>query len=96
MVDALSRSVKIIHLEAVSTCETNVEERVKNAQETNEFFKTVTSYLKKDPTWLKYEGYQMIDEGLLTYRNILYIPSCDDLKRFIMDELHKRPYNGHP
>ena len=21
---------------------------------------------------------------------------CDDLKRFIMDELHKRPYIGHP
>jgi hypothetical protein len=38
----------------------------------------------------------MIDGGLLTYRNRLYIPDCDDLKRFIMDELHKRPYIGHP
>jgi hypothetical protein len=38
----------------------------------------------------------MIDEGLLTYRNRLYILDCDDLKRFIMDELHKRPYTGHP
>jgi hypothetical protein len=25
----------------------------------------------------------------------LYIPECDDLKRFIMDELHKRSYIGH-
>jgi hypothetical protein len=33
---------------------------------------------------------------MLTYKNRLYIPSCDDLKRFIMDELHKRPYIGHP
>jgi hypothetical protein len=38
----------------------------------------------------------MIDGGLLTYRNRLYILDCDDLKRFIMDELHKRPYTGHP
>jgi hypothetical protein len=38
----------------------------------------------------------MIDGGLLTYKNRLYIPECDDLKRFIMDELHKRPYTGHP
>jgi hypothetical protein len=38
----------------------------------------------------------MLDEGLLTYRNILYVPSYDDLKSFIMDELHKRPYTGHP
>ena len=45
VVDALSRSVKMIHLETVRTCETNVRERFRNAQETNAFFKTVTSYL---------------------------------------------------
>jgi hypothetical protein len=38
----------------------------------------------------------MVDEGLLTYRNRLYNPSCDDLKRFVMGKLHKRPYTGHP
>jgi hypothetical protein len=94
--DALSRSMKTIHLAAVSTCETNVRERVRNAQETYAFFKTVTSYLKQEPAGLKYEGYEMLDEGLLTYQNRLYIPSCDELKRFIMDELHKIPYTGHP
>jgi hypothetical protein len=36
--DTLSRSMKTIHLTTVSTCETNVKERVKNAQETNTFF----------------------------------------------------------
>jgi hypothetical protein len=52
----------------------------------------VTSYLEQEPTRIKYEGYQMIDGGLLTYKNKLYIPECDDLKRLIMDELHKIPY----
>jgi hypothetical protein len=94
--DTLSRSVKMIHLAAVSTCETDVRERIKNAQETYAFFKTVTSYLSQEPTRLKYEGYQMLNEGLLTYRNRLYIPRCDDLKRFTMDDLHKRPYTSHP
>ena len=93
---ALSRSMKTIHLAAVSTCETDVKERIRNAQEIDTFFQTVTSYLEKEPTGIKYEGYQMIDGGLLTYKNILFIPDCDELKRFIMDELHKRPYNGHP
>ena len=87
--NALSRSVKMIHLAAVRTYETDVRERFRNAQETNPFFKTMKSYLKKDPIGLKYEGYHMLDEGLLTYRNRLYVPSCDNLKRFIMDELHK-------
>jgi hypothetical protein len=31
----------------------------------------------------------------LTYKNRLYVPNCDYLKRFIMDELHKRPYIDH-
>jgi hypothetical protein len=78
VVDALSRSIKMIHLAAVSTCEMNVRERVRNAQETDAFFKTVTSYLRQEPTGIKYEGYQMLEEGLLTYRNRLYIPNCDD------------------
>jgi hypothetical protein len=96
VVDSLSRSVNMIHLEAVSTYEMDVNERVRNAQETYALFNTVTSYLRQEPTGVKYEGYQILDEGLLTYRNRLYIPSCDDLKRFITNELHKRPYTGHP
>jgi hypothetical protein len=94
--DALSRSVKMIHLAVISTCEIDVSERVRNVQGTDTFFKIVTSYLKQEPTGINYGGYQMLDEGLLTYKNRLYIPSCDDLKRFIMDELHKIPYIGHP
>jgi hypothetical protein len=57
VVDSLSRSIKTIHLEVVSTCEMNVKKRVKNAQETDTFFQTVTSYLKQEPTGIKYEGY---------------------------------------
>jgi hypothetical protein len=96
VVDALSRSMKVIHLAAVSTCETNIKERVKSAQETDAFFKVVKSYLEQEPMGLKYQGYQLLNDGLLTYKGRLYIPNCDDLKRFIMDELHKRPYIGHP
>jgi hypothetical protein len=96
VVDALSRSIKMIHLAVVRTCETDVRERVRNAQETDAFFKTVTSYLRQEPTRMKYEDYQMLEGGLLTYRNRLYIPNCDYLKRFIMDELHKKPYTGYP
>jgi hypothetical protein len=55
--DALSRSIKMIHLEAVSTCETDVREKIRNAQETYAFFKILTSYLRQEPTRLKYKGY---------------------------------------
>jgi hypothetical protein len=38
----------------------------------------------------------MLNDGLLAYKGSFYIPNCDNLKRFIMDELHKIPYTGHP
>jgi hypothetical protein len=66
VVNALRKSMKTIHLVAVSTCETNVRERVKNVQETYAFFQTVTSYLEQEPARIKYESYQMLDGGLLT------------------------------
>ena len=43
LTNAFSISMKMIHLAAVSTCETNVIEIIRNAQETDAFFKTVTS-----------------------------------------------------
>jgi hypothetical protein len=85
----------VIHLVVVSTCESDIRERFKSAQETYAFFKTVKSYLEQEPIGMKYEDYQLLNDGLLTYKGSLYIPNCDDLKRFIMDELHKIPYNGH-
>jgi hypothetical protein len=95
VVDALSISMNVIHLEIVRTCEMNVRERVKSAQEENSFFDTVKSYLEQEPTGLMYEGYQLLNDGLLTYKGRLYILKCDDLKRSMMDELHKIPYIGH-
>jgi hypothetical protein len=89
VVDALSRSMKVVHLATISASESDIKERVKSAQETYAFFNTVTSYLKKEPTGMKYEGYQMFNDVLLNYKGRLYILNCDDLKRFIMDELHK-------
>jgi hypothetical protein len=38
--------MKVFHLEMVSTCEMNVMERVKSAQETDAFFENVKSYLE--------------------------------------------------
>jgi hypothetical protein len=76
--DSLSKSMKVIHLEAVRTCELNFKERFKSAQETYAFFKTAKSYLEQEPTGMKYEGYQLLNDGLLTYKGKLYILNCDD------------------
>ena len=34
--------------------------------------------------------------GLLLHKNRLYIPNITKIKLIVMNELHKRPYSGHP
>jgi hypothetical protein len=93
--DSLSRIMQVIHLTTISTCESKIKERVRNAHEVDGFFKMVKEYLEQESTRLKYDGYKLLNDGLLSYKGRLYIPNCDNLKRFIVDELHKRPYIGH-
>ena len=44
---------------------------------------------------MKYEGYQLEGDELLTYKNGIYIPNVADLRRISMDEIHQAPYSGH-
>ena len=43
----------------------------------------------------RYEGYKLEVDGLLTYKNRIYIPNVADLRRIVMDEIHETPYFGH-
>jgi hypothetical protein len=95
MVGSLSISMKVIHLEVVRTYESEVKKRVKSAQETYAFSNIMKSYLEQHPRRMKYEDYQLLNDDMLTYEGRLYIPNCNDLRRFIMDELHKIPYTGY-
>ena len=69
VVDALSKSMKNIHSTVVSTFESNIKERVKSVEAMDEFFKTVESYLEQEPTGMKYERYQLLNDDLLTYKS---------------------------
>ena len=43
----------------------------------------------------KYEGYKLEEDELLTYKNIIYIPNVEGLRRIVMDEIDQAPYFGH-
>ena len=41
-------------------------------------------------------GYSLNEKGLIFYKNRLYIPNVSKVKLFILNEIHKSPYSGHP
>jgi hypothetical protein len=39
--------------------------------------------------------FKIDQEGILKFKNIIYIPNSMDLKLMILNEIHKKPYSGH-
>ena len=52
--------------------------------------------LQKQILEKRYEGYKLEEDGILTYKGRLYIPSIAELRRVVMDEIHQAPYSSHP
>jgi hypothetical protein len=44
----------------------------------------------------KVENYKLEADGILLYKNIIYIPNVQDLKPVILHVMHNVPYVGHP
>ena len=44
----------------------------------------------------RYEGYKLEEDGLLTFKDRIYILKVADLRRIVMDEIYQAPYSGHP
>ena len=44
----------------------------------------------------RYEGYNLEEDGLLTYKGRIYIPNVADMRRVVMEEIHQALYFGHP
>ena len=44
----------------------------------------------------RYEGYKLEEDGFLIYKNKIYVPNVEYLRRVVMDEIHQAPYSSHP
>ena len=62
----------------------------------DELYVQVNDKLQQQSIENMYEGYKLEDDGLLTYKNRIYIPNVAYLRRVVMDEIHQDPYSGHP
>jgi hypothetical protein len=92
VVDALNKKM---HATIVSIFKLNLKMRVIDSLVEDEHYVQVKDGLQRDKLEKKYEGYQLNDDGLLIYKNRMYIPNSLELRRIIMDEIHKMSYFRH-
>ena len=92
VVDALSRNA-CQHLNGIgSSAQMEIEELVGKAATQDPNYEALLVKLQtRDKT-----DFTKNPQGLLYFKNRLYIPNIESLKREILDEYHKQPYAGHP
>ena len=44
----------------------------------------------------KVEIYKLGADGIIIYKNRIYVPNVQDLQHIIFHEMHNVPYVGHP
>ena len=58
-------------------------------------YEQVKDKLQQQSLENRYEGYKLEEDGIRTYKGIIYIPDVAGLRIAIMDEIHQAPYSGH-
>jgi hypothetical protein len=96
VVDALSRRIHEIFEINVSREESDLEQRIRTTCINDKNYTKLVAELH-DTTTISHERDLSIDkDGLLHFKNRLYIPNSVELKIIVLDEVHKKPYSGHP
>ena len=85
-----------MHVESISIFQSDLRQQIANHVAEDELYAQVKNKLQQKSLENKYEGYKLEEDGLLTYKNKIYIPNVADLRRVVMDEIHQAPYSGHP
>ena len=96
MVDALNRRVHELHATTISMYRTDIKARILEVANVDLQYIELEEKLQQGEMSLKVENYKLEADGLLIYKNIIYVPNVEDLKLAIFHEMHNVPYFGHP
>jgi hypothetical protein len=95
VVDAISRRVHELHATAINMYQTDLKDRILEVAKADlQYMEMVTKLQGK--MLQKTEDYRMEVDGILLYKNRIYVPSSHELRSKILKEMHNVPYVGHP
>jgi hypothetical protein len=93
VVDALSRRPRIF---SVLPLQTNLRENILTLQCNNHWYKEVEGFIGQNTIMVpRFEGFSFDSDGLLRFKNRIYVPSNDELRMLILSEAHRAVYMAH-
>jgi hypothetical protein len=96
VVDALNRKVHELHATAISMYRTYIKDRILEAGSVDLQYRDLVAKLQQRERPQKEESYTLGADGILLYKNRVYVPNVQDFKLAILKEMHNVTYVGHP
>jgi hypothetical protein len=93
--DALSKRVHELHATTISMYMTDIKGRILEATNVDLQYRDLVAKLQHCERPQKKESYTLEVDGLLLYKNRVYIPNVQELKLVILKEMHNITYVGH-
>ena len=94
--DALSRRTHEVYEITMSQPKSEILSRMKKYSIQDDDYINVLNKLQKDEVNLNGTKFKVDQKRLIRFKERIYMLDVADLKLFILNEMHKPPYGGHP
>jgi hypothetical protein len=92
--DTLSQRLRIF---LVLPLKRNLREKILTLQHNDDWYKEVEGFIRQNTMMVpQFEGFSFDSDGLLRFKNRIYIPLNDKLRMLILSEAHRAVYMAHP
>jgi hypothetical protein len=96
MVDALNRRVHEMHATTISMYQSDLKHGIIEAAKLDLQYKELVAKLQQGNLQHKFEEHKLDNDEIMMYRDIIYVPNCQELKDMILREIYNVPYVGNP
>jgi hypothetical protein len=96
VVDALNKRVHKLQDTTISMYRTDIKSIILEATNADFHYRDLVAKLQQGKMPQKVEIYKLEIDGILLYKNKIYVPNVQDLKLAILHEMHNVPYAWHP
>ena len=94
MANALSWRPRIF---SVLPLQMNLCEKILTLQRDDDWYKEVEGFIGQNTMMVpRFEGFSFDSDGLLRFKNWIYVPPNDELRMLILTEDHRAVYMAHP
>jgi hypothetical protein len=93
--DALKRKLHELHATTISMYKIELKDRIMEAASVDLQYRNLVAKLQQHERPQIKKGYALETDGLLLYKNRVYVPNVRELKLAILKEMHNVAYAGH-